>query len=264
MSAATQARQAELDRVLDNQDATPALADELFAVVELLSGQVSLRKALSEATAGDAARRELAAAVLGGKVSTATQAVVEAAAGLRWASGADLTAALERQGVRALLRSAQLGKRLDAVEEELFRFSRIVDADHGLRDVLEDRSGSLTGREELVGALLAGKAEDATIALGKRALRAANRTFARTLDSYLALAAAERSRAIAEVTVARPLTDDQAERLRAALSRQVGREVTLQISVDPAVIGGVRVKLGDEVIEGTVAGRLEAAERQLN
>ena len=147
MSAATQARQAELDRVLDNQDATPALADELFAVVELLSGQVSLRKALSEATAGDAARRELAAAVLGGKVSTATQAVVEAAAGLRWASGADLTAALERQGVRALLRSAQLGKRLDAVEEELFRFSRIVDADHGLRDVLEDRSASLTGRE---------------------------------------------------------------------------------------------------------------------
>ncbi len=264
MSAATQARQAELDRVLDNQDAVPALADELFAVAELLSGQVALRKALSDATAGDTARRELAAAVLGGKVSPATQAVVEAAAELRWASGADLAAALERQGVRAVLRNAQLGKRLDTVEEELFRFSRIVEADHALRDVLEDRNASRPGREELVGGLLAGKAEDATITLVKRALGAASRTFARTLDSYLALAAAARSRAIAEVTVARPLTDDQADRLRAALSRQVGREVTLQVSVDPAVIGGVRVRLGDEVIEGTVAGRLEAAERQLN
>ena len=61
-----------------------------------------------------------------------------------------------------------------------------------------------------------------------------------------------------------PLTADQAERLRAALSRQVGREVTLQVDIDPAVIGGVRVRLGDEVIEGTVAGRLAAAERQLH
>ena len=70
--------------------------------------------------------------------------------------------------------------------------------------------------------------------------------------------------AIAVVTVARALTVEQAERLRAALSKQVGREVSLQVTVDPAVIGGVRVQLGDEVIEGTVAGRLDAAERQLN
>lgn len=264
MSAATEARQAELDRVLDTQDAAPALADELFAVVELLGGQVSLRNALSDATAGETARRELATAVLGGKVSPATQTVVEAGAGMRWGSGADLAAALERQGVRALLRSAQLAGKLDQVEEEMFRFSRIVEADHGLRDVLEDRTASLAGRQELVAGLLAGKADEITVALVKRALRGAERTFARTLDSYLVLAAAERSRAIAEVTVARPLTDDQAERLRSALSRQVGREVTLQVQVDPAVMGGVRVKLGDEIIEGTVAGRLEAAERQLN
>ena len=100
--------------------------------------------------------------------------------------------------------------------------------------------------------------------LGKRAIGAANRTVALTLDSYLRLAAQERSRAIAVVTVARPLTAEQTDRLRAALSKQVGREVSLQVTVDPAVIGGVRVQLGDEVIEGTVAGRLDAAERQLN
>lgn len=264
MSAATDARQAELDRVLDSQDVSPELADELFAVVELLAGQVSLRNALSDSTAGATARRELATAVLGGKVSAAGQAVVEAAAGLRWASGADLSAALERQGVRALLRGAQSAGQLDRVEDEVFRFSRIVEADHGLRDVLEDRSASRAGREELVTGLLASRAEAATVALVRRALRGANRTFARTLDSYLELAAEERSRAIAEVTVAVPLTAEHAERLRTALSRQVGRDVSLQVSVDPAVIGGVRVRLGDEVIEGTVAGRLAAAQRQLN
>lgn len=264
MSAATEARQAELDRVLDSQDAGPALADELFAVVELLGSQVSLRNALSDPTASEPARRELAAAVLGGKVSAGSQAVVEAAAGMRWSSGANLAAALERQAVRSLLRGAQGSGELDRVEEELFRFSRVVDADHGLRGVLEDRSASLPGREQVVTDLLADRASETTVTLARRAVRAAGRTFALTLDSYLTLAAAERSRAIAQVTVARPLTGDQADRLRAALSEQLGREVSLQVSIDPAVVGGVRVKLGDEVIEGTVAGRLEAAQRQLN
>jgi F-type H+-transporting ATPase subunit delta len=140
----------------------------------------------------------------------------------------------------------------------------VIAADPELRGVLEDRNASAEGRQQLVSDLLDGRALPATVALGRRAIGAANRTVVLTLDSYLRLAAEERSRAIAVVTVARPLTREQADRLRAALSTQVGREVSLQVMVDPAVIGGVRVQLGDEVIEGTVAGKLEAAERQLN
>ena len=150
MSASTQARQAELDGVLDSQQVSPGLAEELFSVVELLGGQVSLRNALSDSTAGDPARRQLATGLFASRVSGATQAVLEAAAGLRWSSGADLVAALERQGVRALLRDAQLAGRLDRVEEELFRFSRIVAGNQGLRELLEDRTASRTGREEVV------------------------------------------------------------------------------------------------------------------
>lgn len=264
MSAATDARQAELDRVLDAQDPGNGLADELFAVVGLLAGQVSLRNALSDLTAPAEARRRLTEALLGTRVSAAALALVQAAAGLRWASGADFAAAIERQGIRALLRQAQQAGQLDAVEEELFRFGRIMAADHALRSTLEDRNASQQGREQIVSELLAGKAQEATVALAKRAVGAANRTVTLTIDSYLRLAAEERNRAIAKVTVARPLTAEQSERLRAALSRQVGREVSLQVTVDPSVVGGVRVQLGDEVIDGTVAGRLEAAERQLN
>lgn len=264
MSAATQARQAELDRVLDVQEPGRALADELFAVVGLLESQPTLRNALSDLTAPEEARRQLAAAVLDGQVSAAALAVVRSAAGLRWATSGALVAALERQAVRTLLRTAQADGELDRVEEELFRFSRIVAADSALRAALEDRAASLPGRQQLVADLLDGKAVEITIALAQRAVRATERTFALTLESYLQLAAEQRRRAIAEVTVARPLTDAQAARLRAALSAQVGREVSLQVNVDPAVLGGVRVKLGDEVIEGTVAGRLHAAMRQLN
>ncbi|MCA0252245.1 MAG: F0F1 ATP synthase subunit delta [Actinobacteria bacterium] len=264
MSAATEARQAELDRVLDAQEPIRTLADELFAVADLLESQAALRTALSDLTAPEDVRRQLAAAVLKGQVSAGAVAVIQAAAGLRWASGSALAAAVERQGVRAVMHAAQAAGELDTVEEELFRFSRIVVADHGLRDALEDRTASIPGRQQLIADLLAGKALDATLVLAQRAVRAADRTFELTLESYLRLAAAQRQRAIAEVTVARPLSAEQAERLRTALSAQVGREVSLQVVVDPSVLGGVRVKLGDEVIEGTVAGRLEAAERQLN
>jgi len=263
MSAATEARQAELDRALDLQDPGQELSDELFAVVGLLRAQVSLRNALSDLTAPKDARRRLAESVLGGRVSEATVAVVAAAASLRWGSGADLVSALERQGVRSLLRQAQRAGELDTMEEELFRFSRIIAADPELRGVIEDRSASAEGREQLVADLLSGRALPATVAIARRAIGAANRTVGLTLESYLRLAAEERSRAIAVVTVARPLTPEQADRLRAALSKQVGREVSLQVTVDADVIGGVRVLLGDEVIEGTVAGRLGAAERQL-
>ena len=264
MSAATQARQAELDRVLDAQEPSRALADELFAVTGLLESQPTLRKALSDLAAPEESRRRLATDILGGQVSKAALAVVQGAAGLRWSSAAGLVAALERQGVRTLLRVAAAGGELDRVEEELFRFSRIMAADTRLRATLEDRAASLPGRQQLVADLLDGKALAVTVALAQRAVRATERTVALTLESYLQLAAEQRRRAIAEVTVARPLTAAQAERLRAALSTQVGREVSLQVNVDPAVLGGVRVKLGDEVIDGTVAGRLDAAERQLN
>ena len=89
---------------------------------------------------------------------------------------------------------------------------------------------------------------------GRSAAR--ERTFGHTIEGYVTLAAAQKNRVVATVRVARPLTAEQRDRLRPALSQQVGREVAMQEIIDPDVLGGVRVELGDEVIEGTVAGRL--------
>lgn len=264
MSAAAGARQVELDRVLDAQHVTREVADELFAVVDLLEAEPSLRRALTDPSTPDDSRRALAADVLGGRVSQATVAVVVAAAGLRWGGPSGMVAALERQGVRALLGIAQTTGELDAVEEELFRFSRIVDADHALRAALSDRSTSLVGRQGIVTDLLQGRGRPITVALAQRAVAARQRTFDLTVDTFLRLAAEARQRAIATVTVARPLADDHRERIRAALVRQLGREINLHVEIDPQVMGGVRVQIGDEVIEGTVSGRLAAAERQMN
>ena len=264
MNAATNARLSELDTALDAQELSPALADELFAVVDLLGSQASLRNAMSDPTAPDTARRSLATNLLSGRVSQAASTVVVAAAGLNWGSGAGLGAALERQAVRTLIGIAQRAGQLDVLEDELFRFARIVDADPALRAAISDRSAPLADRQQIVSDLLGDKVSDAALALARRAVKGEYRTFYLTVEAYLTRAAEARKRAIAHVTVARPLSDDQSQRLRGALSRQVGRDVTLQVVVDPAVMGGVRVQVGDEVIDGTVSHRLAAAERQLN
>lgn len=259
-----EARLSELDRFLDGQVLTPALADDLFAVVGLLASQVALRTALSDPTAPQAARQELATAVLTGKVSPAALAVVTAAAGQRWSSAAGLVAGLERQGARTLIGLAQAAGQLDAVEDELFKLERLVAGDPGLRGVLEDRTVSAEGREQLITDLALGKVLSTSLALARRAARSIDQGFGAAIAADLALTAAARHRSIAYVTAAKPLSADQQHRLRAALASQAGREVNLQLTVDPAVLGGVRVQLGDEVIDGTIAARLEAAKRELN
>ena len=180
---------------------------------------------------------------------------------MRWAGGRTFAAALERQGIRATLMAAENADQLENTEDELFRFARLVDGSPPLRNALSDRSVSLAHRHELVESLLAGKASDATIALAKRAVAARERSFGQTIEGYVTLAAAQKNRIVATVRVAKPLTSEQRERLRRSLRAEVGRDVAIQEVIDEHVLGGIRVELGDEVIEGTVAGRLHDVRR---
>ncbi|MBO0812774.1 MAG: F0F1 ATP synthase subunit delta [Microlunatus sp.] len=261
MSIESEAAVAELDAALDRTPVSDGLADELFAVVDLLQGAPSLRRALTDPAIPAERRQSLATGLLQDRVGQGALDLVGQGVGKRL-GGTALLDALERQAVRALLKSAQAGGRLDDVEDQLFRFGRMVDGDPDLRGAVTDRTASLERRSALVDELLAGKAQPETIRLAKRAVLARDRNFSRTLAGYVELAANTRNRVIATVRVARPLELQQRERLQSALGRQLDREVALQEVVEPGLIGGIRVELGDEVIDGTVASRLEAVRRQ--
>src|SRR5918997_1950133 len=238
-----------------------SLPGDLFTVVDALDTSVMLRRALTDPTTSESARQQLVQNLLDGKVSKTAVGIVSQAAAMRWAGGRSFTAALERQAVRAQLMVADNDGNLENTEDELFRFARLVEANPDLRNALSDRAVPVSKRQELVEQLLAGRAPPATMALAKRAVGARDRTFAHTIEGFVTLAAAQKNRVVATVRVARPLTPEQLSRLQASLSEQAGRQVMVQEIVDENVLGGVRVELGDEVIEGTVASRLESARR---
>jgi F-type H+-transporting ATPase subunit delta len=261
MTVATDARVSSLDRMLNDSQVGDTFASDMFAVVDALEGSPTLRRAVTDPGTPESARRALVHGLLDGKVDRAVVDLVAEAATLRWAGGRTFAAALERQALRAQLVTADRRGELEDVEDQLFRFARFVESSPDLRNVLGDRAIDRSRRQELVGELLSGRATESTIVLAKRAVVARERTFAQTIEGYVTLAAAQKNRVVATVRVAQPLSDDQRDRLRVALARQVGREVAIQEVIDPDILGGVRVELGDEVFEGTVSDRLEAARR---
>ena len=116
----------------------------------------------------------------------------------------------------------------------------------------------------LLRSLLGGKARPATVRLVEIAVtRSRGRSLETALDDLVDLAAARRARYTAQVRVARPLEADQEARLVAALTRIYGRQVQLQVDVDPEVLGGIEVRVGDEVIDGTVQRNLHNVRRSL-
>jgi F-type H+-transporting ATPase subunit delta len=261
VSVATDARLSSLDRMLDDSQVGETFATDMFGVIDALDSSPTLRRAVTDPGTPEGARRALVHGLFDSKVDRAVADFVAEAATLRWAGGRTFAAALERQAVRAVLIVADRRGDLEDTEDQLFRFARFVESNPDLRNVLADRSIDRSKRQELVGELLRGRATDATVMLAKRAVAARERTFANTIEGYVTLAAAQKNRVVATVRVAKPLTSDQRDRLHAALTKQIGRDVAIQEVIDPDILGGVRVELGDEVFEGTVVDRLEAARR---
>jgi F-type H+-transporting ATPase subunit delta len=258
----------QVEELLETASAADAaaLSEELFAVVTLLDEQVGLRRALTDPAIDAARTAGLIEAVLASRVNAATLQVVRDLVSSRWSRMRDLGDATEQLAVLARLIGADRARaaQSDEVEDELFRFARIVESRPALRDALADRNLPAQNKISLVEALLADKATPATLALVVRlASHPPGRTPEEGLAQYGEIAARRRQRSVARVTTAVALTDDERSRLRAALANLYGHDVHLQIELDPQVIGGLVVQVGDEVIDGSVAGRLAQARQRL-
>jgi F-type H+-transporting ATPase subunit delta len=239
------------------------LGDELLSVVRLLDGEIGLRRVLGDSSADRERREGLLTRLLSGKVSAQALQVLTSVVGERWSTPRELTDGIDELGRTALLVHAERTGRLDAVEDELFRFGRIVAADSELERALTDRTAPVASKTALVEALLGGKAEAVTLRLVEQLVTVPRgRAVVSGLSELAAEAAGRRERSVAYVVAPVPLSDEQEERLAATLQRIYSRPIALHVEVDPDIQGGLVIKVGDEVIDGSATGRIDELRRR--
>ncbi len=268
MRGISRASIAEVEARLEPLTGAPAaaadLGNELFAVAGVLASQPALRRALGDVSRPASARAALARSVFAGKVGDNALGVVEAVAAARWSAPGDLTDAVEQLAVQSVVAAAEENDHLDELEDELFRFGRIVASAPELRIALTNPFAAAQAKQELLSGLLAGKVTPESLRLiTEAAVSSLGRSLDVSLEEYARLAAQRRERLVAEVHVAVPLTDQQRGRLASALSDEYGHQVHLNVVIDPRVAGGMTVRVGDDLIDGSVATRLATARRRL-
>jgi len=238
-----------------------ALGEDLLGAASVFRAEPGLRRVATDQALDSSAKAGLVREILDGKLSATGLDVVADAVTRRWTVTRDLADVLENLGVVAVVKSS--GGDAGRLADELFTISQLIGENADLRGALSEPTRSAADKGTLLHTLLDGKALAATQRLAALALNGSHRTVVVALAEYQKIAAAVKEESVAKVRVARDLSAADRDRLENALSRQYGRPVHLNVSVEPDLVGGMRVEIGDDVIDGSVASRLDEARRRL-
>ncbi|MBO2448166.1 F0F1 ATP synthase subunit delta [Actinomadura barringtoniae] len=252
-----------LEAVIPSAD-LGTLGGDLFAVLHLIDREHGLRRAVSDPARDGADKAQLVQALLEGKVSPAALELVADVVRLRWSKPSELSDGIESLAVTAESARAEQANQIDDLEDELFRFSRVVEGEPELRGALAGAGLPDERKQGLLDALLGGKVTAPALELiAELVLRPRGRSLEGGLAEYGRLVAQRRQRLVALVRSPVELTEAQRTRLAAVLAAAYGHEVHLNIELDPESLGGLSIQIGDEIIDGTIAGRLDDVRRRL-
>lgn len=251
---------------LDDQGLS-ALAEDLAAIAGLLGRETVVARSLTVSAEDAAPRIRLTERLLAGRVGDPALQLMTTAVSVRWSRETDLIDAIEHLARQALLLRAERDGQADEVEDQLFRFSRILDGQPRLDTLLSDNTTPAEGRIGLLRNVMdssGGGVNPLTVALLAQTVGLLRGQPAHQAVADLAqLAVARRGEVVAYVGAAAELSDAQRTRLDAVLSRIYSHPVTVRVHIDPALLGGLAISVGDEVIDGSLSSRLAAAKAQL-
>lgn len=252
----------------DLDDATlTTLADELASVAKLLTHEVVVTRYLVTRAEDSAPRIQLVERLLVDKVGDPALEVLRSAVSERWSEAEDLIVALQHIARQALLVRAERAGQIDEVADQLFWFSRILDEQPHLATLLGDTTAPVEKRVTLLRNVIGGASKDVNpIAAELLAQTVELLQGGPAEDAMLRLAGvavARHGAVVAQVSAAAELSESQRSRLTEVLSRVYSNPVTVQMHIDPDLLGGLAISVGDELIDATLASRLAKAQTQL-
>jgi len=262
MGSATREALASTISVLGALPGTPDLAtgEQLLDAGRVIGGSAQLRAALADDSSANEVKTALVRSLFASFTPDA-RALLESIVAGRWSSDTDLLAGIEEVGIRVLAESAPAEVSLEA---ELFAFERAVDSDSELELAVGSKLGSSDSKAQLVGNLLNGKASDQTVAILRHLVRQPRgRRIGELLRFATSVVADQAGLLVATVISATPIAAEQLERLGAQLAVRYGRQLRINSRIDADLIGGVRVQIGGDVIDGSVATKLNDLRLQL-
>jgi F-type H+-transporting ATPase subunit delta len=260
---------ASLEAKLPN--ASLQLAKELFGILGTVDSSAGLRRALTDPSRSGDDKSALVKQLVGGKVSADAADIAGGLASSRWASARDIGDALETLGATVVIAvaenksavSASGVSGLEELENDLFSFNQAVASNHEVQRALSEPQASAAAKISLAEKLVPGASEEAKVLIAQAVSAPRGIKPTNLVARFAELAAKRQQRWIATVSVTRPLTETQFARLQAGLNSLYGRELKVNVSVDPELIGGIRVQVGDEVLDASMVTRLGQLHRQL-
>ena len=255
----------KLDAAVKGATAASAseLSTQLFFATDVLSKNTSLRRAFADPSREAASKGVLVKDLFGKTLSALALEILTDVSALRWSSAGDLVHVVEQLAIEAEASAANINNELDRVEDEFFETSHLVVDNFELRKALVG-TGTPEAKSALISEVLAKKASPSTVKLAVALVTSLRgRSIEAAFADYLFGLANRRNRLIAVIRVASEISDAQKSRLAAAIEKQVGQPIRVNLEVDSSILGGVSVKFADELVDGSVSNRLASAGRAL-
>jgi F-type H+-transporting ATPase subunit delta len=257
------AARTSLDAAVKGADVVSAstLGSELFFIADVLDTNIAVRRALTDTSRDAQSKDAFITELFGKKIGAQGLTIVKEISAMRWSGAKDLVQVVEQLAIEAEASAANIAGELDRVEDEMFTASRTIAGSSELRKAFG--SDAKDAKAVLVSEILKG-ASGSTVKLVSQLVNSwRGRSVEAAFADYAHSLAARRNRVIALVKVAAPMSLAQQDRLAAALNKQVGQPVRINIEIDSNIVGGVSVRFADELVDGTVSNRLAGAARAL-
>jgi F-type H+-transporting ATPase subunit delta len=255
-----------LDEIVNKQSVTDAanFAADLFTILSVLSTSIGVRRALTDNARDASAKAELISNLFGKNISGGAQALLANASTLRWSNPSDIADAIENLAVQTESACADKNSELEKVESQLFDFAQVLRVNPELRQALNTSADTDQNKIILLEAVVKGKYLSSTVNLLRRVITLRRgRSIDATLAAYTHYVSSRKDQVVAHVKSAIKLNDTQITKLVASLSKQVGKQVRLNLEIDPKILGGISIRYSDDVIDGTIVNRLTEAGRAL-